>query len=98
MFGGSVILGGREIIRADTDEKFEGSKVIKKAIAPHTGNVSIQARTTSRTTPQRTAESLFAEPAPMIAVLIVWVVLRGMPNADAICMVTAAPVSAAKPW
>ena len=49
-------------------------------------------------TPQRTAESRLAAPAPMIAPLITCVVDSGKPTCDA-DRITAAPAPcAAKPW
>ena len=39
---------------------------------------------------------LVAEPTPMMEVVMVWVVERGMPKREAISMARAAPVSAAK--
>ena len=65
---------------------------------PQTGKVRTQAATICPATPQRTAEKRLELPTPMIEVLIVWVVLRGIPNTDAIWIAVAAPVSAAKPW
>ena len=43
------------------------------------GMVKIQAQTTCRATPQRTAESRFTAPTPTIAPVIVCVVLTGIP-------------------
>jgi hypothetical protein len=67
------------------------------AIPPQTGKVRIQAATTSPTTPHRTAESLFEAPTPIMAVLMVCVVLRGMPKREASSIQQAAAVSAEKP-
>ena len=62
------------------------------------GIVSTHAQTMCAATPQRTAERRLVAPTPIMAVLIVWVVLKGMPKREASSMVKAAPVSAAKPW
>ena len=51
-----------------------------KLITPQTGNVRTQARTISRTTLKFTAVRLFAAPAPMMALVFVWVVDTGMPK------------------
>src|SRR6188474_819216 len=61
------------------------------------GMVRIQAQTILPATPQRTADSRFAAPTPMIAPVIVWVVLTGIPRADARKIAVAPPVSAQKP-
>ena len=49
-------------------------------------------------TPQRTAESRSLDPTPMIALEITWVVETGIPKCEAVRMIVAAVVSAAKPW
>src|SRR6476469_6548690 len=49
-------------------------------------------------TPQRTADIRSLEPTPMIALEITWVVETGIPKCDAVRMIDAAVVSAAKPW
>ena len=64
---------------------------------PETGIVKIQAQIMVPATPQRTADSLFVDPTPIIAPLIVCVVLTGMPAIDAPMMDRAAAVSAQKP-
>src|SRR3989338_1689351 len=56
---------------------------LKKAMAPQAGKVKIQAKTISRDTPQRTALTRRAAPTPIMEVVMVWVVLKGMPNCDA---------------
>ena len=78
--------------------KLARTRYTAKAIAAQAGKVRIQAATISPATPQRTAEKRFVEPIPMIAVLIVWVVLSGIPNTLATWIAEAAAVSAAKPW
>ena len=60
------------------------------------GIVNTHAQTTDATTPQRTAVSRLSEPTPMIAPLIVWVVLTGMPPKITMISVMAAPLSCAK--
>ena len=52
-------------------------KYTRQAIAPAPGKVSTQAITMLPATPQRTAESRFVAPTPMIAEVIVWVVEIG---------------------
>ena len=52
----------------------------------------------SPATPQRTAESRVLEPTPMMAVEMTWVVDTGAPIWEAVRMIVAAVVSAAKPW
>ena len=64
-------------------------------MAPHTGKVRIHAVTISNVTPQRTAENRLVAPTPTMAVLIVCVVLKGMPNRVANSIVKAAGGSAA---
>jgi hypothetical protein len=61
------------------------------------GIVSTQAHTIRPAMPQRTAESRLAAPTPTIAPVIVWVVLTGMPIADAMNTAAAPPVSAQTP-
>ncbi len=58
-----------------------------------TGNVKIHALIISPATPQRTAEKRRDAPTPMIAVLIVWVVLTGMPSSLANPMAVAADLT-----
>jgi hypothetical protein len=65
-------------------------------IAEH-GIVSTHAQTMLLAIPHRTAESRFTDPAPIIAPVIVWVVLSGMPNRDRKTIVTPPPNSAQKP-
>ena len=64
---------------------------------PQTGKVKNQARTSSFATRQLTADHPRVVPAPMIAVVIVWVVLKGTPKLEANKMETAAAVCAANP-
>ena len=66
-------------------------------IAAEHGIVMIQAQTMLPATPQRTALIRFREPTPMIAPVIVCVVLTGIPSAEAINKLVAAPDSAQKP-
>src|SRR5918994_4392037 len=61
--------------------------------AADAGRVSTQATTMLPATPQRTAETRLAAPAPMIAPEIVWVVESGKPAWEAV-RITAAPA----PW
>ena len=61
------------------------------------GIVSIQAHIIRPATPHLTALSRLRDPIPMIAPVIVWVVLTGMPNADDMNNVAAAPDSAQNP-
>lgn len=61
------------------------------------GIVKIHAQTIVRVTPQRTAESRFAEPTPDIAPVITWVVLTGIPKWVAKKILVALAVSAQKP-
>src|SRR5215208_7261884 len=63
----------------------------------HAGNVSTQAMTILRATPQPTAFLFFTVPTPRMAPLIACVVLIGMPKRVAISMTVAAAVSAANP-
>lgn len=67
-------------------------------IAAQIGNVRTHAKTRSRVTPQRTADTPRVAPTPMTAVEIVCVVLSGIPRREAISIVVAAAVSAANPW
>ncbi len=60
--------------------------------------VMTQAITTFCATPQRTADSRRATPAPMTAPVMVWVVDTGMPSALAPNSMIDPPVEAAKPW
>ena len=62
-----------------------------------TGIVRIQAQSRLMVTPQRTAESLFVAPTPMIDPAMVWVVLTGMPSFSLIKSVIAPAVSALTP-
>jgi hypothetical protein len=62
------------------------------------GIVSTQAHRIRAVMPQRTAETRWLEPTPMIAPLRTWVVETGSPRCEAARIVTAAPVSAANPW
>src|SRR3972149_142062 len=62
------------------------------------GKVKMQAVTTLRAIPQRTADTLLEEPTPIIAVFMVWVVLRGIPKREASSILAAAAVSAENPW
>ena len=57
-----------------------------------TGKVSSQAATIRRVTPQRTAEKRRDAPTPMMAMLMVWVVLSGMPRREASRMAKPAAV------
>ena len=61
------------------------------------GMVRIHAQTMLPASPQRTAESLCAEPTPTMAPVMVWVVDTGMPASEAKVSVMAPPVSAQKP-
>jgi hypothetical protein len=62
------------------------------------GSVRIQAITMLPATPQRTADTRLAAPAPITAPEIVWVVDSGKPTWVA-ARITAAPLPwAAKPW
>ena len=56
-----------------------------------------QVNTISFTTPQLTEESRLAAPTPMIAVVLVWVVLTGIPDTEDTNRQAAAPRSAEKP-
>src|SRR5215213_9491563 len=62
------------------------------------GIVRTQAQTIRAATPQRTAETRWLDPTPMIAPLMTCVVDTGSPRYDAPRIVTAAAVSAANPW
>ena len=55
---------------------------------PEAGMVIIHAQTMRLATPQRTADSRFTAPTPMIAPVIVWVVLTGMPKCVAMLCAT----------
>ena len=66
-------------------------------IIAETGIVRTQAQSIFPATPQRTAVRRFVDPTPMIAPVMVWVVLTGMPATEAPMMATAAAVSAQKP-
>src|SRR2546430_17356715 len=61
------------------------------------GNVSTHATRMFRATPQRTADSRFVAPTPMIAEVIVCVVEIGQPSWEATKSTVLAVVSAAKP-
>src|SRR5438552_4723435 len=61
------------------------------------GIVRIHAHTICRATPQRTADSRFTAPTPVMAPVIVCVVLTGMPRLVAVKRVIAPADSAAKP-
>jgi len=83
-----------------TDQKIK--KVLKKkqmpaAIKPEMGMVKIHAQMIVPATPQRTADSRLVAPTPIIAPVIVWVVLTGIPATDAPMIEIAAAVSAQKP-
>ena len=67
------------------------------AINPDAGIVKTHAQMIFLAIPQRTAVSLFVAPTPIIAPVIVWVVLTGMPPMDALIMEMAAAVSAQNP-
>src|SRR3954453_8979253 len=67
-------------------------------MAAEQGSVSTQAITMFPATPQRTADSRLAAPAPMIPPDITWVVDSGKPTCEAE-RITAAPTAwEAKPW
>ena len=59
--------------------------------------VRIQAQTMLLATPQRTAESRWVAPTPMIEPVMVWVVLTGMPPMAVPMSMIAPAVSAQKP-
>src|SRR5256885_454070 len=61
------------------------------------GMVRIHAQTIRPAIPQRTADRRLVAPTPTIDPVIVWVVLTGMPNRDAVRITMAPPVSAQKP-
>ena len=61
------------------------------------GIVKTQAQSILPATPQRTAVSRFVVPTPIIAPVIVWVVLTGIPDTDAPMIDMAAAVSAQYP-
>ena len=67
------------------------------AITALTGIVRIQAHNRLTVTPQRTAESLFVAPTPMIEPVIVCVVLTGIPSFSVMNNVMAPAVSALTP-
>ena len=67
------------------------------AIMAETGMVSIHAQKIFVVTPHFTAETPFLAPTPMIAPVIVWVVLTGIPKWVAPNNVNEPAVSAAKP-
>lgn len=67
------------------------------AIKPEAGMVMIQVITMFLTNPHLTAESLWDEPDPIMAVEMTWVVLMGVPKSDMPAMTTAAEVSAENP-
>jgi len=62
------------------------------------GMVKIQVWIIPRATIQRTDLNLLLAPTPKMVELMTWVVLKGKPNLEAISMIVAAEVSAAKPW
>ena len=62
------------------------------------GMVTIQVMTIFLTNPHLTAEGLWEEPEPMMAVEITWVVLMGVPINDIPAITAAAEVSAENPW
>ena len=66
-------------------------------MAAETGIVKSHAQIIFPATPQRTAESLLVAPTPIIAPVMVWVVLTGIPAKDAPIIEQAAAVSALKP-
>ncbi len=68
------------------------------ATKPAAGIVMIQARRMLRATPQRTPRTPRAEPTPMIALEMTWVVETGIPRRAVMNRTLAAVVSAAKPW
>lgn len=70
---------------------------MSQPMAPHMGKVRIQARTIVPAMPQRTAERRFVVPTPIIAELMQWVVLTGMPRDEATSTTVAAEPVAAKP-
>src|SRR5512145_3353545 len=62
------------------------------------GNVTTQATTIRRATPQRTALMRWLAPTPRIQALMQWVVETGTPSALAVRIVAVPAVSAANPW
>lgn len=64
---------------------------------PQPGKVSTHAKTISFTVPQLTDESLLDAPTPMMAVVLVWVVLTGIPLTDDTNNTAEAAISAEKP-
>jgi hypothetical protein len=66
-------------------------------MAAEQGIVNIHAQTILPATPHLTALNLRKDPIPIIAPVIVCVVLTGMPNAEEINNVVAAPSSAQNP-
>src|SRR6185436_18310939 len=81
------------------------SRARMRAVAPQTaaamraerGIVSTHAQTISPATPQRTAESRWVAPTPMIEPVMVWVVLTGIPPIAVPISITAPAVSAQNP-
>lgn len=69
-----------------------------KPIKALIGIVKIHAHIILRATPHFTALVPVVDPTPMIDAQITWVVLTGIPNADAPIIVPALAVSAANPW
>ena len=67
------------------------------ATSAEAGIVRIRAITMFPATPHRTADIRSLEPTPMIALEITWVVETGIPKWEAVKMIVAAVVSAAKP-
>ena len=66
-------------------------------MTPAHGIVRIQAQTIVPATPHLTALMRRRDPTPTIAPVIVWVVLTGIPKAEATNRLVAAPDSAQKP-
>src|ERR1700741_456148 len=67
------------------------------AISADAGMVKIHAHTIRRAIPHRTADSRLVAPTPIMAPVIVWVVLTGMPANAVANSVMAPAVSAQKP-
>ncbi len=67
------------------------------ATAAEAGMVNTHAQTIRRATPQRTADNRCTAPTPMIAPVMVWVVLTGIPDNAVPNSVIAPAVSAQKP-
>ena len=61
------------------------------------GMVIIHAAIMVRPTPQRTAEKRLVAPVPIMAPVMEWVVLTGIPSCEATSITKAPEVSAAKP-